>query len=1198
MLQIYKASAGSGKTYTLTREYIKYLIAAKDEDGRYRLRRKPMSEHSRILAITFTNKATNEMTRRIIKELAKLAGMSTSEELRELGLSPEERDSTTELSDYYRDFMDPETGLDCTAEELRAAARTALTNLLYDYSYFNVSTIDSFFQSVLRMFTREVELPDNYNVELDNDFAISLGVNEMFNSLNYHTIPDTPEDVEQRWISDWLYQFMQSKMADGGTFNMFARGSHMHGELVKEMREVFNEEFKRRLDILRPYFNDRGKLVRFVSDLGRIIRELRQDIADIADGLLQSMPADAYYHHWRNAMTRMAAGESLASLKTVEKIADDGESAFTKASLKKYGLNPDLKDRCNDLACDYLKFDSIVAEFKPMATRAYIFGLLSTIMSHIDTYCRDNQLILLSETNSILKGLINDDETPFLYEKLGYYLDHFLIDEFQDTSPMQWENLKPLVMESLGRGKDDLVIGDEKQCIYRFRNSDPRLLGETVERDTTYRYRIPEIVDIRGIDIKDNSNWRSAVEIVTFNNTIFKTLAELVDNRNGQRPGVLSAGETYTNIIQQIDPKRRDRHGYVKIYLESEPPSKKNGDTATDQTADTTGSDKPDDTADPALEFMTAEIKRQLESGYRPSDIAVLVRDHLNGQKVINHLLREMNENDGSLPRFDIISEEAMGLSSSASIRLVISILRLVSLPEFLEADAKAVARSQGEQPPADRQSDAYRRARLVNRFQFYRHLVHDDGTPYSASEALDAALVDNRTPDGTADSDNDNTMKSLLDMECLNLPAVVERIIHTFVPDRLKESDNLFLTTFQDLVYDYSQRGNHDIKSFLDWWDSNGSRSTLTSPNDNDSLTVMTIHKSKGLEFPCVHIPYANGAMFKERSCHWVDLDTSLLEALGINRDDVPPAMPLNVTSKMTTSTIYGDSCLNAIAQSNVDELNVNYVAMTRPTSELIVYSPYKAGETFWKLLRQALEKTDDTYIRNLDIPEHARKWVTELASHFDGNTFTIGEPTRARISNKEPIQDADIIGMTRYNTTDFTERARANTQLDVTGPFDINDPRHIGTFLHSVMSDVTTHDSLDRAMRRQGYRFHLDGNTYDRMYRRLKRVVGMPEAARWFEGFERVITERTITSRGDTRRPDRIVWNSDGTVDVIDYKFVEHLPADPDRNPTHMKYLNQVEQYCRDVKGNTRAEVRGYIWYITDDESLITETNRPIIT
>lgn len=228
MLQIYKASAGSGKTYNLTKQYIMFLIAEKHDDGLYYLRRKPSSEHSRILAITFTNKATNEMTRRIIKELAILAGMAADDELAELGLTPGERHESTSKSGYYKDFMNPDTGLHCDTDSLRKAARTALTDLLYDYSYFNVSTIDSFFQSVLRMFTREVELPENYNVELNSTYATAIGVDEMFNSLSYKTIAGTPENVHQKWIKEWLLAYMRNKMANGSSFNMFSRGSALY----------------------------------------------------------------------------------------------------------------------------------------------------------------------------------------------------------------------------------------------------------------------------------------------------------------------------------------------------------------------------------------------------------------------------------------------------------------------------------------------------------------------------------------------------------------------------------------------------------------------------------------------------------------------------------------------------------------------------------------------------------------------------------------------------------------------------------------------------------------------------------------------------------------------------------------------------------------------------------------------------------
>lgn len=1183
MLQIYKASAGSGKTFTLTREYIKYLIAAKSPDGRYRLRRKPASEHSRILAITFTNKATNEMTRRIIKELAILAGMPTSEELAELGLTPDQADETTARSAYIRDFLDPDTGLDCTIDELRDASRKALTNLLYDYSYFNVSTIDSFFQSVLRMFTREVELPDNYNVELNNHFAISLGVDEMFNTLNYNTIPDTPQWVEQRWVSNWIYQFMKANMADGGSFNMFSRSSYLYGQLIKELTDISNEEFKRRLDVLRPYFARHELTVRFASSLSTLLADAGRELTRSAAELADSMPPDAFSANFIKAIKKLANGEPLSSDKSITKVVEEPRAAVTDKSMKKYGLGEAFLTRCRDVATNYVKYAGIAAEFRPILKRVYIFGLLSTIMNHLDAYCRDNSLILLSETNNILKGLINDDETPFLYEKLGYYLDHFLIDEFQDTSPMQWENLRPLLMESLGRGKDNLVIGDEKQCIYRFRNSDPRLLGETVELDATRRFRTGDIVDIKGVDIKDNSNWRSAVEIVMFNNTLFRALAEIVDRKSGHRPGVLSATETYTNIIQQIDSRRLGNRGYVKIEFGSAPPPRAKNDSAgaDDSPAAPSGDDA-------ALQFMTAEMMRQLESGYAPGDIAVLVRGHEDGQKVISHLLKLMNDPLSPLPRFDIISEDAMGLASSQAIRLIISILRLVSLPEFLEVDPKAAAQAAGAPAPERRQSDAYRRARLINRFQFYLHLTHSDGRTYSASEALEAALIDNRTLTSAVADDNDSAIKSLLDMDCLNLPAVIERIIHTFVPEQLKAGDNLFLATFQDLVIDFSQRGNHDIKSFLDWWDKSGHKSRITSPADSNALTVMTIHKAKGLEFPCVLIPFADGDMFKNGTTAWVDLEPEKFEKLGIDPADVPPAMPLNITTKMTESVIYGDACRNVIAQSLVDELNVNYVALTRPTTELIIYSPYKKAESFRSYLIEALRLATPQYIDNLDIGSDGKQWLVPLSTGFDGTTFTLGEPTRPR-KREEKAAPANRFELTTYTTGEFIERAHACTQPDAIDPFDPADQRHIGNFLHSVMSLVTHRDRLDYAIRRQSYRYRLEEHITNRLHDRLKAALSTPAADRWFCSFDRVITERTVTSRGDTRRPDRIVWLPDGSIDVVDYKFVDSLPTSFDNNPTHRKYVSQVERYCRDVRGNTHAPVSGYIWYISHDSNII---------
>ncbi len=1187
MLQIYKASAGSGKTFKLTREYIKYLIADKQEDGTYRLKRNFNKVHSHILAITFTNKATNEMTARIIKDLARLADMVARDEEKS-GEAVHGVEAT--MKSQHADYFIKE--LSCTPEQLRHACREALTNVLCDFSYFNVSTIDAFFQSVLRIFTREVDIPDNFNIELNNEFAITLGIDELFNSLDYHTISGTPEDVERRWINDWLFQFMQENMQRGGAFNMFSRGSRLYGELIRAFRNIMNEDFKRLVPQLREYFSDRTRIVKFVSSLKKVYDHKRDNLRLGIESFISSYPETGVVNsNFKKALEGIVAKPYIEKLSTTIEtvLSSKGTKAFTQTGIKKLKLDEtDFGNAC-EIAMHYKQLFLYYTDFNNIRRNIYTFGLLSVIMNSLDTYCRENNLVLLSETNNILKGIINDDETPFLYEKLGYYLDHFLIDEFQDTSPMQWENMRPLVMESLSRNNDDLIIGDEKQCIYRFRNSDPLLLGETVGNDAIKRFRRDDIIDIQGVKLSENNNWRSSPEIVRFNNSLFLALAQIVDNRSASTGHRLSAVATYGNIVQQIDPKRDTLPGYVNIQFAPESASSDNPETDDESTAELKPSER-------ALENMVAHMRRQLEAGYRPGDIAVLVRSHTDGEKVISYLFECMNRAVDPLPRFDIISNDAMGLNSCGSIRLIISVLRLVNLPEFMEVDYKAAARSTGTPDPEVTMSDAYRRARLVNRFQFYMHLTHDaSGRPYTPAEALEAALRDNSNAGNEPMHDTTVTdMRSLLDMKCLNLPAVVERIIDRFVPESAKVTDNIFLTSFVDLVIEFSQRGNHDISSFLNWWDKVGCRNNIISPADKSALTIITIHQAKGLEYPCVHIPFANSPLFKGDSISWFELDKSEFRSMEIPDDEIPPALPLTLSTSMSESPLFSERFADIMASMRIDELNVFYVAFTRPTRELIVYSsPTKnKNEGFMNYMKQAIALMTPEQIAS-DFAS-AGSWVEPLASYMDGDSLIIGEPTVPK-NKQEEIEDVKPnpyaprrLDVKKYTTTPEAERAHACTEPEALDPFDINDSRQLGNFLHAVMSLITDPSRLDYAFRRQCYRYRIDDSTARILRKRIENAMADPRAYRWFNGFSKVITERTISSRGDFRRPDRIVWLPDGTIEVVDFKFVDDIAPDLLQSRKHAGYVKQIDGYCNTIKGSTHMPVSGYIWYISHEETI----------
>ena len=1182
MLQIYKASAGSGKTFRLTREYIKYLIAVKQNDGTYRLRRHFHKNHSHILAITFTNKATNEMTRRIIKELAVLADMVAEDE-RNPDVPP--GIATTMSSSHAKFFTDE---LKCTPGELRDAARQALTNLLYDYSLFNVSTIDSFFQSVLRIFSREVDLPDNYAVELNNGYALTLGVEELFNTLDYHTIADTPEDIEKRWIHDWLVEFMHNKMSDGAAFNMFSRSSTLFNDLVKAFGKIMNEDFKRWLPELRPYFTDLHRIKRFAAGLNDIIDRRREGLQLAADSFFPSYPTGTCTSLFEKAVYKFISELPDKTGTTLPKVADDGKAGFTKTGISRSKLGEDDFATAAQLANEVLDFYRLQIDFKIIRRNIYTFGLLSFIMKAIDSYSRENNLVLLSETNNILKEIINDDETPFLYEKLGYYLDHFLIDEFQDTSPMQWDNMRPLMMESLSRDNDDLVIGDEKQCIYRFRNSDPMLLGRTVEKDAIGRFSREDMVDIQGIKLEDNCNWRSAPEIVRFNNSLFMALAEIVDERSGTPGKSLSASATYRNIVQMIDPHRNAPEGYVNIQFYNTEEAPDEGTAATD--AETPARKTPQEEA---LEFMTLHLRRQLAAGYRPGEIAVLVRSHKHGELVIKHLLSTMNSADDPLPRFDIISSDALSLSSCRSVNLIISVLRLVSLPQFMEVDKKAAALVKNTEPPETTDSDYYRRARLINRYQFYLHMHHGDGEGgalFTPAEALEAAIRDNSNPDTTQDDETDfhDEMKSLLDMKCLNLPAVVERIIDRFVPEASRKTDNLFLTTFQDIVIEYSDGGKHDIRSFLNWWDNIGRHRSIVSPADSNALTVITIHQAKGLEYPCVHIPFADGTLFKDGDYSWFEINKTKFTERGLSEDDIPPALPMTLSSRMSTSPMFSQGYADITSRMRVDELNVFYVAFTRATRELIVHTApkYKTNEGFMDYLTEAILKVNRDYVISQE--ENVREWLEPLDPHLNGTNLVIGAPTVPLLRETEKQRPVERIEIESYRTSTVNERAKANTRTDALEPFDINKSNHLGNFLHSVMSLVTDPSKLDYAFNRQAYRFHIPDRLAPQLRSRLEEAIADPRAYRWFNGFTRVITERSISSRGDFRRPDRIVWLPDGCVEVVDYKFVHELPENLEANPQHNKYIKQVDYYCTVIKGSTHSPVSGYIWYIAPGGNL----------
>ncbi|MDE5828765.1 MAG: UvrD-helicase domain-containing protein [Duncaniella sp.] len=1095
MLKIYKASAGSGKTFTLAREYITLILGEKQDDGSYRLARRGGSRHRHILAITFTNKATEEMKSRIIHELAVLAG-------REPGW--------TEPSPYLKYLREL---FGCSEAQLKAAAAGALDDLLHDFNSFNVSTIDAFFQLVLRTFAREAEIDGNYEVELDDERVIALGVDEMLGSLNLRD-GNTRDNL---YLLQWLETYMTDKVAEGGQFNVFNRSSQLHSNLIKFFKNISGETFVEHEKDIMDYLDDPRRLTDFDKHLAASIGSCRRLTAEACSAALTYITANGcesilnkntlgMLKAWQKG--RHADGKAPGA--TLVNILGDAGKAYLKNGVSSPLRTSQLDDLLTEAARCVVDGYEKTRFLDILRRNLFHLGLLKRLSECISAYRKENSTIMLSDTNAILRRIIGREDTPFVYERLGQELEHFLIDEFQDTSPLQWENLLPLVETSMSRDMDCLVIGDEKQCIYRFRNSEPRLL-------MNLHRAFEGECDSRGTSPQENTNWRSSAEVVRFNNTLFMALAEVTGN-----------AQLYSNVVQLVSEKHIAHGGYVKVRDFG----------ALDRMSG-------DERRDIMLQAMTDELQAALDAGYKPKDIAVLVRTRNEGQRVIEHLLRLQSE-EGRFEGIRIVSDQSILVSASGVVRLIVSVLRFLTATDDVTSSRKKSRREI---------------ARLLNRFEFFR------SRNLTASRSLIEALSSPEVVEEIAGE--------AIAVNCLNLPTVVERIITRYVTQADRLSQNLFICAFQDLVNDFVKNGNGDIRSFLEWWDEKGYRTPVAGVADDKSLSVLTIHKAKGLEYKVVLLPFAGAKEVTVKEVKWFKMPP--IE--GIPADIIPPYIPVNCTSALE-GTPFQDEFLKLGGEVLMDELNVFYVALTRAVDRLYVGLAVSRSTSVADYVRDAIAKCTPDYIRYLaeEVPVNKGSEYIPLTFGADG-VLEIGTPSEATADKK-----ADITALTPSVTEEMPVYWSSDrddlwdgTRVDDVSRYDFVSARRRGIVIHDLMARVRTLDDVAPVMTKMIREGLIPSHEVEEVRATVDRLLRDTRANRWFEDTERVLIERPIIVDGEERRPDRVVWTADGYVEIIDYKTGQE-------NPT--RYRRQVRRYMDRFAEMGYENIRGYLWYLDSGE------------
>lgn len=1089
-LTVYKASAGSGKTFTLAVEYI--LLLLQDEQG---------LEFQHTLAVTFTNKATSEMKDRILQTLYGLACNLAS--------------SKKYLNAIQK--RQKEMGIQMDEETIRRRAGVALSAILHDFNHFRVETIDSFFQSILRDLAHELRLTANLKVELNNDQVTALAVDRIVDNLQ-----STPK------IKKWILEYVRSQIEEEGKWNVIAPLKRFAGC-------IFDECFQDRPLAEHDLLEDEERIRHFRQQLMQMENEAHQRLVEEASQIRKTVenqlvgPDVISYWSDYDSYLRKVTGQSGVSLtkRMVEAIENPEKmlkGAKNKKDAKMLAEAATTGQLFAHMQETYNQNIVIINSARLSRKNVNPLRLLGVIEKEITAINTENNQFNLSKTPVLLKELHTND-TPFIYEKTGTWFHNIMIDEFQDTSRMQWENFKTLLINDQSEGGRDLLVGDIKQSIYRWRNGDWRILNGIGEELTWTKPQEEEL----------KTNWRSKYNVIDFNNRFFVRAAELADTL--AQNATYKIADIYKDVVQLIPSDKQEGHVRVRMYMKQ-----KNA--------------RPAGYDDRMALDMIDQIRKLTSQGLKWSDMAILVRKNAMGTKLIESFSR-------LAPDIPLVSDEAFLLRASLSVQMLINALRVL----------------------VERQnSDVPERFLMMHYLQDIlmpdEKLAPEDYMQKTAAEVLPEEFMTRRE-----------------ELARMPLYLLCERLYQMFQLDRLKGQEP-YLYSFYDELQSYQLKNPADIHSFLTAWDTSISGKSIPS-GEASGIRILTIHKSKGLQYHTVLIPYCDWSIERISDQMWCRSELPPFNELGMLR--------INTIGNEFAESIFSPICEEEHLQARIDALNMLYVAFTRAENNLYIWGltggKYSESSIAGDMIYQALNMSPDEIAPSSE--EEGQE--TGASTEVQEATMVVGEPVVT--SSKESRSDNRMepnyeqIGTRLISHAPTLDFQQSNESQRFIQSLDENYEEssgqtylEIGKLMHYVLSKIETRNDVSAVIQRCRLQGVLQN---DEMQAQLEKALNQgfnnSLISSWFSDCNEVINECSITSIDkDTGqpfvvRPDRVIRNQEGLT-VIDYKFANS-------RTTHRaeEYITQVDQYMQLIHQIYPNEfIKGYLWYIYDNAVVEVNANK----